>query len=344
MAHDIFQDRRMFFVGATPWHQLGKALPQNATWGEAVQAAGFSQTLERPLFAAGVPVAIPDQKALIAADDGRYLATVGADYGVIQDSTAAQSIIGALGHDAPFQTGGLLGDRGQKRWLLGELAGEPIRVKGNDVIRQYLLAYWGHDGRTAYTLANCATRVVCANTVAAAMGEQGGFRVSIRHTSKAESYVQSAGEAFKALRLSYVRLGQWANAAADRRLSTSEVQRVLEIAHPIAGVVANHMDDRAAAKLKRVDAIHEKILTIYENHEIPSTRGTAWAMFNAVQGFAEHFAPTRAKLQLEAINPSTRAAMIADRSFFGGGASGGEMALAAVIKATGLPHPASIAA
>ncbi len=343
MAHDIFQDRRMFFTGATPWHGLGTQLPANATWEQASKAAGFSHTHERQVFASGVTAgALPDVKALVAADDGRYLATVGADYGVIQDSTAAQSIIEALGTAAPFQTGGLLGERGQKRWLLGELAGEPIRVKGNDAIRQFLLAYWGHDGRTAYTLANCATRVVCANTVAAAMGESGGFRVSIRHTSKAEAYVQSATDAFATLRKSYVRLGVWANAAADRRLTTGEARAALEHAFPIAAHVAA-TTERSAQQLKRVDGIHGKVLDLYEAHEIPSTKGTAWALFNAIQGYGEHFAPTRARLQLEAMTGTARAALIAERSFFGGGQSGGELAMAAVLSATGMKHPSQMA-
>ncbi len=332
MAHEIFQDRRMFFAGATPWHGLGKQLPANATYLQAVEAAGFSRTLERPVFAAGHPAALPDVKALVAADDGRYLATVGADYGVIQDATAAQSIIEALGEQAPFQTGGLLGDRGQRRWLLGELTGEPLVVKGGDVIRQFLLAYWGHDGRTAYTLANCATRVVCANTVAAAMGERGGFRVSIRHTSKAESYVASATNAFQTIRQSYRQLGVWANLAANTKLSSEQTVKILEHAHPVP----------KETTLDRVNRIHSKILDLYENHEISETRGTAWAMFNAVQGYAEHFAPTRARLQLSAMTETARAGLIAERSFFGAGADGGQEALSAVLAATDLPHPATL--
>lgn len=339
MAHDIFQDRRMFFSGATPWHGLGTQLPANATWEQARDAAGFYNVVERQVFAAGVPQAVPDVKALIASDDGRYLSTVGADYGVVQFSDMAKAVIEAAGGvQAVFHTGGLLGERGQKGWLLGELPLD-LTIGGKDPLKAYFLAYSGHDGRTPVTLANCATRVVCANTVAAALGERGGFRTSIRHTSNAAGYVSAAADGFSTLRESYLRLQAWGERAAARRLTADEATEVLNRAHPepVGGVPA-----RVQTKHERIEAIHSKILDLYEAHEVPETKGTAWAMFNAVQGFAEHFAPTRAKLQLADMNPSTRAAMIAERSFFGAGASGGQAALEAVIAATGLPHPSAM--
>ncbi len=331
MSHDIYQDRRMFFTGATPWHNLGVKLPQNATWEEAKAAAGFYDALERPLYTAGIPAALPDVKALVASDDGRYLSTVGVDYGVIQFSEMAKAVIEAAGGvGAIFTTGGLLGDRGETGWLLGELPMDCV-IKGQDRLRPYFLAYSGHDGRTALTLANCTTRVVCRNTVGAALQEKGGFRYSIRHTANAAAYVTAAAHGFKELGKSYKRLEAWGNLAAETRISSETGVAMLDKVYPRVG------------NKERIDSIHDRILDLYENHEVPETKGTAWAMFNALQGYAEHFAPTRARLQLGAMADTKRAAMIAERSFFGAGATGSQDALQAVCSVAGLPMPGSMA-
>ncbi len=331
----------MFYTGETPWHNLGVKLPANATWEQARDAAGFYDVIERPVFAQGLATQLPDVKALIASDDGRYLSTVGMDYGVVQLSQLAKAVEVAIGKVDGLCVGGLLGNLGQKGWLLGEIGGDPLVVKGGDEIRKYFLAYAGHDGRTPITFANCSTRTVCKNTIAIALAEKGGFRTTIRHTSNAVTYVDQAAKAFQVIRESYGKVGAWANRAADRRLSGPELRSIIEAVHPTPVADPKGSNQR---QIDRVDAIHGKILDLYENHEVPSTKGTAWAAFNAIQGFAEHFAPTRARLQLGAMTDTARAAMIAERGFFGAGAEGGQEALAAVCSVANLPHPSMMQA
>ena len=346
MAHDIYQDRRMFFQGdrASIWHRLGHSIPANATWEEVRDLVQFYDVIERDVFAAGAMVggkvgaALPDVKALIASDDGRYLSTVGRDYGVVQFSDMAKAVTEAVGSRAVFNVGGLLGENGQKGWLQAELP-EPIMVKGGDVLKPRLLAYSGHDGRTPFTLANVMERAVCANTIAIALGEKGGFRVSVRHTSKALDYVQSASNAFSTIVQSFHKLGAWANLAASARMTEGSTMLALETFIP----TPENEGARESVK-DRVKSIQNKILDLYENHEIPETKGTAWAMFNALQGFAEHFAPIRGTKLLAATTDSARANIIAERSLFGAGADGSAGALAAVLAATGLPHPAQMTA
>lgn len=339
MAHGIFQDRRMFFSGPREsiWHRLGEMFAANARWEDIKHI--FYTVLERPVFTQGIGQALPDVKALVASDDGRYLATVGRDYGVVQFEAMAHAVTSAaMGVGAVFNTGGLLGERGQKGWMLGELPGKPVTIRGNDVVRKWVLSYTGHDGRTPATVASVAERVVCQNTLAIAMGERGGFRVSIRHTSNAESYVKAAGAALGEVVKSYARLEAWGNAAASHRMTTDAVEAALEAAHPMPRPGES---ERAETRRERIQSIHAKILDLYENHEVRETAGTAWALFNAMQGFAEHFAPSKVKM-LPALTDSAKASIIAERSLFGAGADGSQEALAAVLKVTGLPHPAAL--
>lgn len=334
MAHDI-TDRRMVYTGETPWHTAGNPIAGLFTFAQADAVCRFPIAVERQVFAAGVPTAIPDRKALVESRSGAYLATVGIDYGVVQPQEVYDAITGAMGTvEGRLETAGVLGATGATFWMMGRLP-ETIRVKGEDTIEPFFLAYAGHDGRTPVTIANIATRVVCRNTLGAALREKGGFRTSIRHTSNAAAYVQSAAAGFRTLRASFNKLGQWANLAADRKLTTPEAIDIMKALHP-------NTAEAGTAAADRITAVHEAILTGYERHEFASTRGTAWALFNATQAYAEHMAPTRAKLQLSAMTQTARASLIAERSFFGAGADGGQDALNAVLAATGLPHPSAM--
>jgi phage/plasmid-like protein (TIGR03299 family) len=119
MAHDIHQ---MVYAGATPWHGLGTPLPANGTWEEIREAAGFYTATEKPIFLDGSPTPIPDRKALVRADTGDYLATVGSTYEVVQfEELARAGVIAAGDVKAIWHTAGTLGEVGARGWLLAEL-------------------------------------------------------------------------------------------------------------------------------------------------------------------------------------------------------------------------------
>lgn len=296
MAHQIFQDRRMFYSGETPWHGLGTKLPSNATWADI--APMFPDVHELPIAAAGGLI-IPDMKALVCSGDGRYLATVGADYSVIQASEIASAIIeAAKGEGAVFHTGGLLGDRGARGWLMGELPDAKFKVDGdNSEIRAYFTGLWGHDGRTPVRLLNNSTRVVCANTVAAALGERGNFRATIRHTSGAADALASAVERFKALRGETRKLQDFANTAAATPITRDQVMAALDTMFPAE-------KDASVAQIERRDASMGKVVSLLQSPTVaPAHRGTAWGLMQAMTEFDQHFTArmTDAQKQIDAI-------------------------------------------
>lgn len=297
MAHQIFEDRRMFYAGATPWHALGVAIPSNATWEQIANL--FPPVVERPIMAAG-GVMLPDMKALFDSADQRYLATVGADYYTIQPETIATAITAAaLESGAVFHTGGHLGERGQRGWLLGELPEMARTVSGdNSPIRAYFLGTWGHDGRTPVSLANVATRVVCQNTVSAALRERGAFKVSIRHTSGAEMKIDDAIATFSALRASQGELIEIAETAAATRITRDTVRDALAALFPESPEQSDAQNDRAIAS-------QAKVLDILAGPTVSAAnRGTAWGLMQAASEFAEHLSARKlsdAQRQIDAI-------------------------------------------
>lgn len=301
MAHNIHGDS-MAFAGEVPWNGIGQEIPGNATWEVMKRAARFYDVVERNVFAAGDPTPIPDQKALYRADTGKYLATVGSTYEVIQfDELAATGVRAAGDFGAIWHTAGLLGTSGKQGWLLGELP-NPLKVKGDESeIRKYVLLHTTHGGGAA-KLKNVATRVVCQNTLGAAFREPGA-EWSIRHTRNASEYLKQAADAFREVVLGYERFGTLANELARRRFTDTAFERMLDVVLPFPTVTG--VDGKAV-----VDTTHK--LTADRRDQLralnaggfrgatPAIVGTAWGAFQAVTEWADWHRPVRA---LEGTNP-----------------------------------------
>jgi predicted Zn-ribbon and HTH transcriptional regulator len=148
-------------VGIEPWHGLGVRLPANATYRQIAELAGFYTAKEKQLFIEDSNLVVPDKKAVLRGDDGRYLTTVGSGYRVVQFAEVAKSLVEATGLVGGFfHTAETLGPVGARGWLLGELPGD-IVVKGDpSPIKKYLLGTTGHDGLSAINLKNVPTMEV----------------------------------------------------------------------------------------------------------------------------------------------------------------------------------------
>ncbi|HEX8821233.1 MAG TPA: DUF932 domain-containing protein [Archangium sp.] len=284
MPHDINQ---LVYVGKEPWHGLGTPLPANAEYDSIVQAAGFYKAEERPVFAPGMDEPIPDKKALFRQDTGEYLATVNRGYEVIQFEEVARTLVEAAGGvRCIFHTAGTLGRSGVRGWLLGELP-EPMRVRGDSSpIKRYILGYCGHDGTTAITLKNVATRVVCQNTIGVALGERDGAEWHIVHTTSARVRLEEAGRAFRRLVQGYERFAALGDHLAMTRFSEHQLRNVLDIVLPLPQDKAEH---------PRLEKARNKVVQLF--HAGTGIEGpiqnTAWAALQAVSEWADHHRNTR---------------------------------------------------
>ncbi|MBF5043172.1 DUF932 domain-containing protein [Aggregicoccus sp. 17bor-14] len=299
MPHDI---HTMMYAGEVPWHGLGTQLPANADCEQVVEAAGFYRAEERELFIDGTLRPVPDRKALVRGDTGEYLAAVSRGYKTVQFEEVARCLVQASGDvGALFHTAGTLGRAGVRGWLLAELP-QPLRVQGDkSPIRKYLLGYTGHDGATAITLKNVATRVVCANTLGVALGERQGAEWHIAHHGQPLAHLAEAAEAFRRLAEGYARFGQLANALAVTRFSDAQLATALDFVLPVPEDAHEH---------PRILGAREKVRELFEagtGIEGP-IRGTAWAALQAFTEYADHHRHTRAlkgrraeELRLESI-------------------------------------------
>lgn len=280
MAHNI---NRMVYAGEVPWHGLGSKLPANATYEEVAQLAGFYHVEERPLFMPGLATPVPDRKALVRADTGDYLATVGDGYEVMQFADLARAGVAAAGEfQAIWHTAGTLGAKGIKGWMLAELPGV-LRVQHDEsVIRKYVVLSTGHDGYTTTHLKNTGIRVVCQNTLtAAARGAGMGWRMAHKPGSKVK--LEAAVDAFKHALRGYEQFGELANAMVQVRLNTEQVVQVLNHALPLDTAEDAPPQEAQRAARARVLELHETAIGLNDH-----LRGTAWGAYQAWTEYADH--------------------------------------------------------
>jgi phage/plasmid-like protein (TIGR03299 family) len=173
----------MFWTGETPWHGLGRELPDCPTVADAIAAGGLDWEVELVPLVTGDRHQDAPARAVRRAGDGSVLGVVGRGYQPLQNRDAFAWFQPLLDAGlAALHTGGSLCG-GRKVWVLARIERGPVVVGGDDVVQKFLLLSNSHDGTTRVRVGFTPIRVVCANTLALAHGAAGGGKlIRVRHT------------------------------------------------------------------------------------------------------------------------------------------------------------------
>lgn len=203
------------------WHRLGTVYDRPITVTEAIEGcnAGFEVGLQ-PVIAASPKLedllnggfaidsedtlhvngkqfvsvdmlnelVVHGRKATMRYDENKPLAVVSDSYGVVQYQKAFEFIdlltTGKLGGDTPtIECAGLLGENGERLFITAKFPEPIVLSRKDDTIDQYIVFTTSHDGTGAISVLCTPIRVVCQNTLNAALGNNSG-RISFRHTSR----------------------------------------------------------------------------------------------------------------------------------------------------------------
>ncbi|MDP1972845.1 MAG: DUF932 domain-containing protein, partial [Sediminibacterium sp.] len=210
MAHQLnFNEatakHSFFSVKEKAWHELGTIVDQYPNSKEALQFAGLDYTVEkRPLFTYDnenqtaneetdikIPeVVVPDYFATIRTDNESVLGVVDKDYEVVQNIDAFSFFDSIVeGEGIMYETAGALG-KGERIFITAKLPGY-IRVGNDDCLEKYLFLTTSHDGFGSIMAAFTPIRVVCNNTLNAALRNHTGA-IKIRHTANAKERLEQA--------------------------------------------------------------------------------------------------------------------------------------------------------
>lgn len=205
-----------------------------------------------------------------------------------------------------YHTAGALGD-GEKVWMLAKLPGE-IRVRDSvDVTEQYLLLSNSHDGSSSLRVFFTPIRVVCANTLGVAERRGRGHGVSVIHKGNLEAKVAEAQEILGLAKRFYDNLEDRINRLAWHYPTTEQLESYFQTLYP----------DRRGTKSRRAENVRNELFRLFENgrgQNLPETKLTTWAAFNAITEFVDHHRSTRGRTDQE------RASNRLESAWFGSGA------------------------
>lgn len=211
MAHNIQEHDSMVSVGERPWHGLGTTIQGTVTGKEALTMAKMDWTVERkPLVLKedGRPAVLTG--SVSRSNDGQYAANVRSD---------TKEILGIVGPAyVPYQNhqmGELFDDlvsqgklkietvgslyNGRRVWMLGRFVGGSQEVEKGDAVRLYMLLAHGHDGQFAVRMGGTNIRVVCWNTLSAAVTGEASTLVKCLHTRNLQQNLETLAKAYSAV-------------------------------------------------------------------------------------------------------------------------------------------------
>ena len=215
------------------------------------------------------------------------LGVVGAGYRPLQNEEHCDFLNHlADASGAIFDTAGSL--RGGRQVFVTMCLPETVLVGGVDELDLNIAALNSHDGNSAFRVLLTPVRVVCANTQAAALRNHVAS-VSIRHTSGAKAAVTAARDA---LGLTFAYATQF-QVEAERLLDTAMTDAAFDAL--IAAVFPPPAHDPPSAPARRRTGAGTPWLTCSTTPPTQGAiRGTAWAGYQAVVEYVDHYAPARA--------------------------------------------------
>jgi phage/plasmid-like protein (TIGR03299 family) len=314
------------------WHRQGTVIPKPVPGREMLQIAHLAWDVDSaPLFAnlkldKGIgpigwdkeadkevigmqkhPAAqhpVPGSVAIYRTSDGAILGTPSETYQIFQNSEMVD-IIDAIGGGGvmEYETAGALGN-GSVVWIMARIPDLSYSIKG-DQMTQYLLAKTSHDGSSALILCPTLIRVVCQNTMRAAMharkgvvAKEGDNNVaagfSIKHTVNMKDMVAKATDALKAT----VDLNRFSR---ELHTALAEVPATPPMVEEVFNFVANGgkaaTDGKAISDKAKVQRDNKRqqlrLLMSSPSNQTPATMGTAFGLMQTVGEYVDHFAPTR---------------------------------------------------
>lgn len=183
------------FAREAAWHGLGAVTPEGATVDELFDLAGLGWEVEK----SGLYVLngteyslVPDTVAVRRKDTGAALGVVTPKYGLVQNESLKSLVKAAVG-EGPVAESAFAIFGGRQVYILTQNEDYAIKAgKVDDLHKSYILFGNSHDGSRRVFVLPTDVRVVCNNTVQAAVGVKGANigreGVSIRH---AEGTVQN---------------------------------------------------------------------------------------------------------------------------------------------------------
>jgi phage/plasmid-like protein (TIGR03299 family) len=252
------------------------------TSAEALKAGGLDWDVElKPVTVNGTIQ--PDYKAIVRVPDQQVYAIVGNRYVPIQNKANFKFFDAVVGGGfAIYDTVGSV-DGGRKIWILADLKGS-IGVLG-DEIKKYVVLSSSHDGSLARQMFLTPIRVVCKNTLQAAIATA-MQKFYTRHTANADAKVEAAREILGLANGFYVDFQAQMERLAMKQLPKTDLPLLLGAAFGVDSTVPmDAVYNPIKIQMQKV----EELIEVDRPEFAPALHGTVYEAYNAVVKFTDYY-------------------------------------------------------
>lgn len=283
MAHNLeIKDGKASFASTqTAWHGLGQIVKEAMTSKQAIELAGldYEVGLLPATFCVGKnqSIVIPDKFASYRKDTNMPLGIVGNRYEIVQNKDAFGFFDSIVGGDlAMFETAGVLG-QGERIFVSAKMP-DFIRIANtDDVTEVYVLLTSSHDGSGSVIAAVTPVRVVCQNTLNAAL-KNTISRVAIRHTTNAKKKLENAHKLLGISHAYVAELNECFNVLAKKPILDEQVLALVAELFPSEKEESTRIQNIRTAVMK----------SYFEGIGQEKVLGTAWGAFNGITHYLDH--------------------------------------------------------
>lgn len=285
MSHKV---ESMAYVNEKPWHGLGAELKGNPSAMEIYAAAGLDWKVNKVPLKLETGEEVPNWSMLVRSSDKRQFGICGKDYVPTQNDEVFNFFerfckAGKL----KMETAGAL-EGGRRVWGLAKV-GDGFSVQKTDDVSNYLLLssphIYGHSLRLLYT----PIRVVCWNTLTQALRASASDDVfRMIHSVSFEGDIVKSAE-------------RLVNSALTKSKTFQETANLLSNKKAADGHILSYLVQVLAARstieasdVKKVDDLPRNCKQVYDligtqpGHDLKSSMGTWWGVFNAVTFYFDH--------------------------------------------------------
>lgn len=305
MSHQIYLNEQtgkhsFFSVKEKPWHGLGQIVDQYPTSTEALKYAGLDYEVTREnIFTASYhsdgqlsdnSKPVKTHFATMRRDTGAVLGIVGKDYEIVQNTDAFaffDSIVG--GEGIQYETAGALGN-GEKIFITAKLPGY-IRVGNDDLIEKYLFLTTSHDGYGSITVAFTPIRIVCNNTLNAALRNHSNA-IRIRHTVNAKQRLEQAHQLMGiSNNLSAEMEGifnRWTKISITDKQVRKLIQSALVPNKEVLAKIQQGNEEECSTYYKNMCDFAFEYTMANPTQQLATTRGTIFGAYNGITGYFQN--------------------------------------------------------
>lgn len=245
--------------------------------------------------------------AVIRQDNGVNLAegrSVGSTWKVLQNRQAFKWFQPWVDtKQIQLETAGCL-DGGRKVWIMASLNRDPLVISKNDEVKKFIMLSHAHDGTMAIRVGFTPVRIVCANTLAMAIGSEDSKLIRVRHSSKTEQNLDKIRETVDIINAQFETTAEKYKLLVTRDINQKDLEKYVKIVFKITesektgqiSTKGQNLIDGLIDKFyqglygmsqsKYMEKAMEDIKAAMEagrgSAEVPTVKGTWWNAYNAV--------------------------------------------------------------